>query len=282
MEITVAIPCYNGAKYIGGCIESVLSMHTIPDSVIVVDDGSTDESAAIIGCYPVYRIRHNQNQGLATTRNTALFNAETDIILFIDADAQADIHLLDEIILGFQNQAIAGVGGRGIEANRNTIYDEWRYHHASQGHGKSPKNNVEHLFGLCMAYRRQALVEIGGFDVNLRSNAEDIDVGYRLIDSGHKLYYSPSAIVYHQRTDTRESLYRTMYQWYYWAFLVKHKHRRNPWKLIGGVLRRFLLREPWEDMFVNKNLNLVQLDVEITYIKLKAIYQAARYVVSNS
>lgn len=276
MNITVAIPCYNGAKFIGGCIESVLSMNTIPDSVIVVDDGSEDESSAIINNYPVTCIQHKQNLGLSSARNTALATAKTDIILFIDADTKADKFLLDQILVCFLQHKITGVGGRGIEVNRNSIYDEWRHYHASQGHGNMPKKNVEHLFGLCMAYQRHALLEIGGFDVSLRSNAEDIEVGYRLVDAGHNLFYLPSAIVYHQRTDTKESLYRSMYQWYYWAFIVKQKHGRNPWRLMGGVMKRLLFKEPWEDIFINHNFRLLRLDIEINYIKTKAIFTAAK------
>ena len=274
MKATVAIPCYNGARYIGPVIESVLAQSHIPDEVLVIDDGSTDASAEIVGQYPVKLIRHAVNCGLATARNTAIQHAGSEILAFIDADAIADPQWLATLLQGYTTAAVSGVGGQGIEANIHTAADRWRQVHARQGHGIRPRSKVDFLSGLNMSFRREALSAVGGFRTVLRTNAEDMDMGYRLNDGGFTLVYMPNARVYHQRQDTVESLRRTMYNWYYWAFVVKRANGRNPWSLAVGTLRRVLWSDTWPDLIVRRDLALAKLDIELAGVKLKAIRDA--------
>jgi len=275
MTITIAIPCYNAAPYIARCIEALLAQTSPPDTILVVDDGSTDQSASIISRYPVKVATHEQNKGLSAARNTALNTASTDLIAYVDADAYADPCMLEKLLVVFNRSPVTGVGGQGIEAVQATIYDRWRKLHASQGHGKRFMPKVDHLFGLCMAYQCEALKAIGGFEVRLRTNAEDLDIGYRLIDAGYSLAYTPEAVVYHQRRDHSESLRRAMHQWYYWAFIVKRKNRRNPWTLVFGTIKRLLYKDTLSDLAFHRSLALVALDFEIAWVKTKAIFMAA-------
>jgi GT2 family glycosyltransferase len=276
MTITVAIPCYNGGTYISGCIESLLAQTSPPDAILVVDDGSTDQSATIISHYPVRLVSHEQNKGLAAARNTALSHASTELIAYVDADATADPSVVERLVAVFNNASIAGAGGRGIEAVQETIYDRWRSLHASQGYGQRFLPKVDHLYGLCMAYRREVLQAIGGFDNRLRSNAEDLDIGYRLVDAGYSLVYEPQAVVYHKRQDTFESLRRAMHQWYYWAFIVKRKNRRNPWTLAFGTLKRVLYKDTIPDLVRHGSFALAALDFKIALVKMNALLLASR------
>jgi len=275
-SVTVAIPCYNGAAYIQRCIEAILAQSSPPERVLVIDDGSTDDSAQLISAYPVQLIRHAQNRGLSSARNTALANTETEMLAFVDADAYADEHMLENLMAEFSQNEPGGVGGRGIEAVQNTIYDRWRGVHASQGYGEKRIEGCQHLFGLCMAYRREALEAVNGFDTGFRTNGEDMDIGFRLNDAGHRLVYTPEARVFHQRKDDHVSIRRMMYQWYYWAFIAKQKNGRNPWSLLGGTIRRLVWTDRWMDLIVRRSLGLMQLDVELSLVKMQAIFAAAR------
>lgn len=276
MKVSVAIPCYNGAHYISETIESVLRQSRPADEVLVIDDGSTDESASLIQLYPVTLIRHAKNLGLSAARNTAMNTASGDILAFIDVDAQADREWLHGLLNGYTHSDIGGVGGAGIEACEYSLSDRWRHRHASQNHGERPKDQVDFLYGLNMSFRREALRQVGGFCLTLRTNAEDMDMGFRLTQAGYRLVYRPEARVYHQRTDDRDSLRRTIYNWYFWAFLVKHKNRRNPWTLALGTLRRLLWSDLWPDLLVERNLKMAALDFEMALIKLKAVYAASQ------
>ncbi len=272
-SITIAVSCYNGAPFIGRTIECLLAQTEPAEEVIVVDDGSTDHTAEIVRQYPVKLIQHPENLGLSVGRNTLWQAARTDWIVYIDADAFAEPRMLAALAQVIDQNAMDGVGGRGIEAVQDTLFDRWRCRHAIQGHGEKA-HKVEHLFGLCMAYRRSVLAMVGGFDIRLRTNAEDLDMGYRLTDAGFQLSYMPEAIVYHQRRDTHASLVKMMHTWYYWAFLVKKKNKRNPWTLAAGTLKRMLWKDTLSDLLVQRDWGLAKLDLELSLVKLRALGQA--------
>ncbi len=84
--VSVVIPCHNGGRYLGEAIESVLAQTYELVELIVVDDGSTDDTPAIAGGYAPVRYIGQSNQGLATARNTGLEASRGQFCLFIDAD----------------------------------------------------------------------------------------------------------------------------------------------------------------------------------------------------
>jgi glycosyltransferase involved in cell wall biosynthesis len=276
MRVSVAVPCYNGAKYLGSTIESLLQQSRPADEVLVIDDGSTDGSAEIARRYPVQVVFHGQNHGLATARNTAVKVAQGDILAFIDVDASADRDWLAHLIQPYEDESVHGVGGQGLEINIQSLADRWRQLHATQSHGESPRQSVDFLYGLNMSFRLYVLRQTGGFCTDLRTNAEDMDIGYRLNDAGFRLDYRPEARVYHQRQDSIRSLRRTMYNWYFWAFLIKRKNRRNPWTLLAGTVRRVLWSETWPDLFLRHSPQLSGLDVLMAMTKFRALLSAAR------
>ncbi len=273
MKVTVAIPCYNGALHIGAAIESVLEQIRPADEVLVVDDGSTDGSIEVIRRYPVRLIQHDGNRGLAVARNSAVQEAEGDIIVFIDADAVADPAMVGVLLSGYDDPRIGGVGGQGVEANVHSLADRWRARHASQSHGNIAKD-VEFLFGLCMSFRLDALREIGGFDPAFRTNAEDVDVGLRLRKAGYRLRYLPDARVYHQRTDNEASLVRTMAAWYGAAYQAKWRGQAQPWRLFVGTLRR-LVMDTLFDLIIARDREMARLSWRMGWVKLRAVWQAS-------
>ena len=105
-----------------------------------------------------------------------------------------------------------------------------------------------------------------------------MDIGYRLNKKGLRLLYTPEAFVYHQRQDNFESLKKMIYRWYYWGFIAKKKNRINPWSLAAGTLKRFFFRDPWHDLFLERNLSLVKLDLILTFVKLRSLVDASKQV----
>lgn len=276
MKITVAIPCYNGSTYIGCAIESVLEQTRPADEILVVDDGSTDRSVEIIRLYPVRLIQHHNNQGLAMARNSAIEAATGDVIVYIDADAIADSHLLATLISGYDSPQVGGVGGQGVECNIRSLADRWRQKHASQTHGDKPRD-VEFLYGLCMSFRLEALRQIGGFNPAFRTNAEDIDVSLRLRKAGYRLRYLPDARVYHQRMDDEASLARTMAAWYRAAYRAMWINNAQSWRLFAGTMRR-LVMDPLSDLIAERDLNMAWMSWRIGWVKLRALWEANRTV----
>jgi glycosyltransferase involved in cell wall biosynthesis len=274
MKITVGIPCYNGSLYIGSAIMSILKQVRLPDEILVVDDGSTDNSVQVISLYPVKLLQHNTNKGLAAARNTILEAARGDVIVFIDADVVADSNLLSALLKGYEDETIGGVGGQGIEVNVCSLADWWRKKHASQSHGNRPKR-VDFLYGLCMSFRTEVLRKIGGFNPMFRTNAEDIDVSLRVRKAGYYLQYLPEAKVYHLRTDDVSTLKRTIFNWYKAAYKAKYINNSDPWRLLVATLYR-LIKDPVVDLVVEHNIEMAQLSWRMGWIKICALWQAFR------
>jgi glycosyltransferase involved in cell wall biosynthesis len=89
MNITVVIPAFNASPFLSAAIESALHQSPRPHAVIVVDDGSHDQTLAIAHRYgPPVLALHQPNQGVAAARNTGAAHATTDWLLFLDADDQ--------------------------------------------------------------------------------------------------------------------------------------------------------------------------------------------------
>lgn len=277
MNVSVLIPCYNRAHHIGQVVRSAINQTLPPHEVIVVDDASTDDSVGVVSRLPVHLIQHEENRGPAAARNTALQAAQGDIVLYIDADAYADFRLIEVILEIYRQpprQPLGGVGGRGIEAHIETLYDRWRALHARQDFGPKPRQNVPYLFGLCASYRRDVLSEVGGFDEFFPINAgEDADVGYRLQRAGYRLHYTPEAIVYHQHSDSKESLQRVQHNWFYWSYIAKQRTGFRPWTLYAGTLRR-LFTDTGTDLLLRRDVGLVKLDLEMFRIKMNALLKA--------
>ena len=270
LSVSVAIPCYNGVAYVGRTIESVLAQSYPADEVLVIDDGSTDGSAAIIRQYPVRLVTHPENRGLSAARNTAIEESRSEILIYLDVDVLATPNLVKTLLSGYMNDPqLAGVGGQGVEAAIYSRSDRWRRAHASQSHGARAKD-VPFLYGLCMSFRLSILRQIGGFREEFRTNAEDMDIGLHLTRSGYRLRYLPGAIVLHQRQDDEASLKRTMAAWYRAAYLAKQRNHAHPWTLFVGTLRR-MLSDPVHDVVVERDLSLVPLSFEIGFIKLHAL-----------
>ncbi|MGL4647477.1 MAG: glycosyltransferase family 2 protein [Mycoplasmoidaceae bacterium] len=90
MTISILIACYNCAEFLDRCIKSILENSVLPNQIIIVNDGSTDDSLKIIETYAksnrIIKIINQANIGLAATRNVLIKNCETDYFYFLDAD----------------------------------------------------------------------------------------------------------------------------------------------------------------------------------------------------
>lgn len=279
-RISVLIPCYNQEKHIKHTIEAIINQTIKPDEIIVVDDGSTDRSVELIRNLPVILIQHQINKGPSVARNTALQNSSGDIVIYVDADAYADNNMIASILQAYNfphNDKLAGVTGRGVEVYIKNIYDRWRSLHAKQDFGNKMRDNVPYPFGLCMSFFRDKLIEVGGFDPFYPINAgEDFDLGLRFTKAGYWLRYWPDAIVYHQHSDTNESLRNVQYNWYYWSYIAKKRNHSWPSTLIFGIFRRLII-DTIIDILIYHDIRLAKLNFEIFKIKFSSLKKARLY-----
>src|SRR5436309_2166200 len=173
--------------------------------VIVVDDGSTDQTAAIASEYDCQVIR-TANQGLSTARNTGWQAGTGEIVAYIDDDAYPDPHWLHYLTAPFLNTVNvqqAAVGGPNLTpATDGSIAKCVAHAPGGPTHVLLSDREAEHIPGCNMAFRRSCLQAIGGFDTQFHVAGDDVDVCWRLQEHGWTLGFSPAAVVWHHRRNS--------------------------------------------------------------------------------
>jgi len=203
-RISVVVCVRNGARTIRACLEGLQHLEYSNYEVIVVDDGSTDGTAAIATHYPVCLIRTEQ-RGLGSARNVGLDVATGEIVAYIDSDARPDRHWLTYLAATFLHTEHAGVGGPNIAPPGDGITAEC----VAKAPGRPTHvllcdREAEHLPGCNMAFRKLCLHAIGGFGAQYVTAGDDVDVCWRLQRDGATLGFSPGAMAWHHhRTSVR-------------------------------------------------------------------------------
>ena len=198
-KISVVVCTYNGASTIRDTLEALRDLDYPAFEVIVVNDGSTDETGQIASTYP-YRVIDEENQGLSRARNTGIAAATGEIVAFIDDDAYPDPHWLRFLALSFMEDDYAAVGGPNLAPSN----DGWRADAIANAPGGPnavliSDRIAEHIPGCNMAFRKGALEAVGGFDPRFRTAGDDVDICWRLQDRGEVIGYSAAAVVWHHR-----------------------------------------------------------------------------------
>src|SRR6266699_1946450 len=204
-RVSVVIFSHNGARTIRDSLEGLKKLAYPNYDVIVVDDGSTDQTAAIASEYDCQVIR-TANQGLSSARNTGWQAATGEIVAYIDDDAYPDPHWLHYLTAPFlttTNVTQAAVGGPNIAPPTDGFIAQC-VAHAPGGptHVLLSDREAEHIPGCNMAFRRAWLQAIGGFDTQFRVAGDDVDVCWSLQAHGWTLGFSPAAVVWHQRRNS--------------------------------------------------------------------------------
>jgi GT2 family glycosyltransferase len=200
--ISVIVCSYNGARTIGDCLEGLAGLDYPRFEVIVVDDGSSDATASIARMYGV-RVISTPNQGLSAARNTGLAAATAEIVAYTDDDARPDPHWLTYLAATFMDSSHAAVGGPNIAPPGDGSLAAC-VANAPGGpvHVLVSDTEAEHVPGCNMAFRKSALITIGGFDPRFRRAGDDVDVCWRLLDAGFTIGFSAAAMVWHHRRNS--------------------------------------------------------------------------------
>jgi GT2 family glycosyltransferase len=212
-RISVVVCTYNGSRTIRDCLEGATELEYPNYEVIVVDDGSTDATADIVREFDVRLIR-TQNCGLSSARNTGMYAATGDIIAYVDDDARPDVHWLQYLAATFNTTTHAGIGGPNLPPpDDGPIADCVANAPGGPVHVLLSDTEAEHIPGCNMAFRKECLQAIGGFDEQFRIAGDDVDVCWRLQQWGWTLGFHPSAVVWHHRRNSVRHYWKQ--QWGY-------------------------------------------------------------------
>jgi O-antigen biosynthesis protein len=208
-RVSVIVCTHNGARTIRECCEGVRRLDYSDYEIIVVDDGSTDDTAAIVREYDGVRLIRTEHRGLSSARNTGLAAATGEIVAYLDDDAAPDPQWLRYLAATFLRSTHAGVGGPNLPpAGDGPIAACVARAPGGPIHVLLTDREAELIPGCNMAFRKSCLEAIGGFDPQFRVAGDDVDVCWRLQERGWTLGFNPAAMVWHHRRNSLRAYWK--------------------------------------------------------------------------
>jgi GT2 family glycosyltransferase len=252
-KASVVVCTYNGSRTIGNCVRALSALDYPDVELIVVDDGSTDDAAAIAAAHGA-RVIRTENRGLSAARNTGTAAAGGEIVAFCDDDCMPDAHWLRYLVAALLAGEDAGVGGPNVPPPDVLVADAVGHAPGGPMHVLLSDVEAEHIPGCNMAFRKEALERVGGFDPRFRVAGDDVDLCWRIQDAGGTLGFSPAALVWH-RARRSVSAYLSQQAGYgraeallerKWPERYNH-HGHASWSgtVYGGKARRSFGRRRW-------------------------------------
>jgi GT2 family glycosyltransferase len=240
-SITVMVVNWNSGALLQECLKTLSGQIVMPQRVLVVDNASTDNSATCATLLPsVTLLQMTANLGFAAGNNRALAECDTEFVALLNPDAFPEPDWLEWLLAAASAYPdVAAFGSRQLCQGSPDILDGigdsyhmsglvWRERHRArlQSGDLVPRE----IFSPCAAaalYRRQALVDVGGFDEAYFCYVEDVDLGFRLRLAGHKAMYVPDAVVHHVGSATTGGQHSD--------FAVYHGHRNLVWTFVKNM-----------------------------------------------
>jgi cellulose synthase/poly-beta-1,6-N-acetylglucosamine synthase-like glycosyltransferase len=207
-RVSVIVPVHDGAATIGTCLEALSTLdyprHEL--EIIVVDNRSTDATAAIAARYPVHVVHESGVQSSYAARNRGVLAASGTVLAFTDADCVPDRGWLRALVAPFAAAHVGGVAG-AIEAfaAHNTV-ERYQARRAIRAERAFAHPVLPFAQTANAAYPRSLVLELGGFDARIPFGG-DLDFSWRLQRrTGRRLVYAPDALVRHRHRTTWRGL----------------------------------------------------------------------------
>lgn len=189
MNISIVIPCYNEEANLAACLESIALQTIKPVEVIVVDNGSTDASAAVAASFPFVTLLNEARQGVVYARNRGFDAASGDIVGRIDADTLLDTDWVERALQIFLGGSVDAVSGSvdyydmtlpKVAGQIDLLFRRWLAKRLAK---------EQFLYGANMALRRTAWIKVRSQVCALAGIHEDFDLALHLQDAGHNVIF---------------------------------------------------------------------------------------------
>lgn len=212
-RVSVIVVCWNSADTLGRCLDQLLEQDYPDYEVIVVDDGSDDETLAVaerrLARGDLQIMRSRRNRGCPHARNLGLTQARGEVVAFVDADGFVAGDWLDRIVETFARDATIGavasmvfydgnplvINGAGGTVNRQGWAADLSMNEPYERAQVAPE--ALYPMGCGMALRRKAIDDVGPFDDRMLNYYDDVDYGVRLWRAGHRVVVAPDAWIDH-------------------------------------------------------------------------------------
>jgi GT2 family glycosyltransferase len=202
-RVSVVVCAYDAERTLDRCLASLAALDYPDYEVILVNDGSRDRTLAIAEQYEFCRIISQTNQGLSAARNVGAAAATGEIVAYTDSDCVADPDWLLYLVAKLEASRLVACGGPNFSPpEQNLVPAAVAVSPGGPTHVLLSDEVAEHIAGCNMAFRRDVLLDLGGFDPVYRAAGDDVDICWRLQDSGYTIGFCPAAVVWHFRRNT--------------------------------------------------------------------------------
>ena len=240
-SVAVQIVNWNSGELLAECLQHLMAQTVKPEQVLIIDNASSDASIDAVENFKNVSLRKaGVNLGFAAGNNLALAECDSEFIALLNPDAVPEPDWLENLLLAATaNPDTVAFGSRQLDQSNPEYLDGIgdAYHMSGlvrrmrHGAQQQPADLTQReIFSPCAAaalYRRQAIVDMDGFDEDFFCYVEDVDLGFRLRLAGHKARYVPDAIVHHIGSATTGGRHSN--------FAVYHGHRNLVWAYIKNM-----------------------------------------------
>jgi len=241
-RVSFIIPAWNEEVGIINTIQSVLNSNYKKFELIIVNDGSTDETGLMVKRFIdkyqgkiLIKYFKKTNGGKSSALNLGIKKAEGEIIITSDADCAVDRYAIDNLVKYFSKKEVMAVAGNVRVGNNNKIIGSIQKLEYFYGfyfkRSDSILNSVYIVGGASAAYRKEIFKKLGYFDKEIIT--EDIEYSTRILNAGYKIRYAPDAVFYTEVPSDINSLIKQRLRWKYGRLKTFFKYRNLFFKMKG-------------------------------------------------
>lgn len=235
--VSIVVPGYNEEKVLAPCVASIVASNHRNLEVILVDDGSDDDTAALMSRLaatdPRVRFVPQPNGGKGSALNRGAIEAAGDILMFVDADGLFTPDTITEMLRGFEDPHVGAVCGSDRPVNLDRIQTRFLSIISYVGTGFVRRalhmlNVLPVVSGNVGAFRRAALMDVrvrGMGPLRTDTVGEDLELTWRMRLAGWRIAFAPRAIVYAESPSTMRGLWRQRVRWARGLLQALRRHR---------------------------------------------------------
>jgi len=228
--VAVVVPAYNEAVGIERAVRSFAASDYPEFEVVVVDDGSTDDTAELVERLALERVRllRNRNRAKPSALNTGIGASSAPVVVMVDGDTIFEPEALRRLVQPLGDPTVGAASGNTKVGNRRGLLGRWQHIEYVAGFNLDRRmyevlQCTPTVPGAIGAFRRDALVEVGG--VSGETLAEDTDLTLAIGRTGRRVVYAEDARAWTEAPSSLGDLWRQRYRWSYGTMQAVWKHK---------------------------------------------------------